>query len=181
MPLGIMLRPSAVLLSSVLSTVLVVAACGGDDTETAGAAGAGAGAGGQGAAGGFGTGAGGASPMNGGGGEGGCGDTTSDSNHCGACDNVCLSGVCEQSLCQPAFMGCVDAAPGDTCDSICAGLGGTCVAQDCDGIDQGLTFRTFDLEDSCLAGVSTGGEFTEACSAVVLDFAVGDWTECCCR
>lgn len=159
------------------------AACGGGDS---GSSGAGANGGGPAGAGASGPGAGGTSPGGmgpggDGGGAGGCGDTTSDPMNCGSCGNVCVSGLCVASACQPGFVGCFDASPGDTCQAFCASMDGDCVAQGCEGINQGLTFRTFDFEDSCINTMSIGGEFNESCTTPILDVANGDRTECCCR
>ena len=130
-----------------------------------------------------GTSAGGAAGSTGSGGGGGCGDTTTDPLNCGGCGNTCLSGICTQGECEPAFAGCFDAAPGNTCNDVCASYGAICVASGCEGLmpNTMVTLRSYPSESTCTNQVSLSGEYDAACSASILDVANSDWTECCCR
>jgi len=117
--------------------------------------------------------------------DSGCGDTTSNPNHCGACGNVCRFGTCVDSVCQPGLSPvCLVIGPGSpaTCDLICGEQGGTCVENGCgEGPSGPFTWAAYGGELSC-ERMSPNFVRDRPCDIRVNDTTDRTlWIQCCCE
>ena len=116
--------------------------------------------------------------------DSGCGDTTTNPNHCGACGNVCRFGTCVDSVCQPGLSPmCRVTGIGSlaTCDQICGEQGGTCAENGCgEGPSGPFTWATYSGELTC-ERMSPIFVEDRPCDVRVNETDAALWIQCCCE